>query len=75
MLRDGQQTGSRQPRGASSVTGAQEGRAQLDVKAAGVARQLLAPILPRGRQHVAGWKQEETRTRFDYLQPPKHLRT
>lgn len=26
-----QQTGSRQPQGASSVTGAQEGRAQLDV--------------------------------------------
>lgn len=40
MFLDGQQTGSRQPQGASSVTGAQEGRAQLDVMAPSVTMQL-----------------------------------
>lgn len=40
MFLDGQQTGPRQPQGASSVTGAQEGRAQLDVMAPSFTRQL-----------------------------------
>lgn len=40
MFLDGQQTRSRQPRGASSVTGAQEGRAQLDVMAPSFTMQL-----------------------------------
>lgn len=40
MFLDGQQTWSRQPWGASSVTGAQEGRAQLDVMAPSFTRQL-----------------------------------
>lgn len=40
MFLDGQQTGSRQPQGASPVTGAQEGRAQLDVMAASFTTQL-----------------------------------
>lgn len=62
MFLEGQQTGSRQPQGASSVTGAQEGRAQLDV---------TAPSCSASTFSVACLKQEETRKRFDYFQPPQ----